>query len=111
MPRLLLVFLLLLLPLQAVWSAALPYCQHESGSQSRHLGHHAHRQHASDNATQALAALNDADCLAHQAPHALPPEQQHSAPPRLCAERSAEPLLHLPSPPQPRPERPNWAQA
>lgn len=41
------IFLLVLMPLQAVWAAAVPYCQHEgTSSQARHLGHHQHPSHA-----------------------------------------------------------------
>lgn len=43
MHRLLLLFLLVFLPLQSVWAAASPYCQHEPAPQtSQHFGHHAH---------------------------------------------------------------------
>lgn len=42
MRRLIALLLLLLLPLQFAWAAAGTYCQHESGDQSWHFGHHAH---------------------------------------------------------------------
>ncbi|NVD98647.1 cation efflux protein, CzcI family [Massilia sp. BJB1822] len=41
MKRLVLIFLLAILPLQYAWSAAAAYCGHESGK-SQHFGHHAH---------------------------------------------------------------------
>lgn len=37
--------MLALLLIQATWSVVAPYCQHESGKQARHFGHHVH-QHA-----------------------------------------------------------------
>ncbi len=46
MQRLVLLFLLLLLPVQWTWSAAASVCRHEASTQqSRHFGHHAH-EHA-----------------------------------------------------------------
>lgn len=46
MRRLIAIFLLVLLPFQAVWAAMEPYCLHESAqSQSHHLGHHEHQHH------------------------------------------------------------------
>jgi hypothetical protein len=53
MRRLIAIFLLLLLPLQAVWAAVEPYCLHESGQhQSSHLGHHEHERHADADGVQ-----------------------------------------------------------
>jgi len=47
MRRLIAIFLLVLLPFQAVWAAMEPYCLHESTqSKSNHLGHHEHQHHA-----------------------------------------------------------------
>ncbi|MDO9234841.1 MAG: cobalt-zinc-cadmium resistance protein [Aquabacterium sp.] len=47
MRRLIAIFLLVLLPFQAVWAAVEPYCLHESTqSQTQHLGHHEHEHHA-----------------------------------------------------------------
>jgi hypothetical protein len=47
MRRLIAIFLLVLLPFQAVWAAMEPYCLHEtSPSQSQHFGHHEHQHHA-----------------------------------------------------------------
>lgn len=49
MLRLLLVFALIVLPLQIVWSAAAPYCAHETNSAAtRHFGHHEHRHQGGD---------------------------------------------------------------
>lgn len=47
MNRLVLIFVLLLLPLQASWAAVTAYCTHENGVASQHFGHHYHKHHAS----------------------------------------------------------------
>jgi hypothetical protein len=44
--KLLLIFLLMLLPLQFSWAAAAPYCQHEQEQTTQHLGHHSHLHEA-----------------------------------------------------------------
>ena len=42
MRRWIAIFLLCWLPLQSLWAAAAPYCQHEHSPQTTHLGHHQH---------------------------------------------------------------------
>lgn len=42
MKRLLLIFLLCVVPFQFAWAAAGAYCQHETGAAPMHFGHHAH---------------------------------------------------------------------
>lgn len=44
--RLLLIFLLALLPLQFSWAAAAAYCQHEGENTAQHFGHHSHQHDA-----------------------------------------------------------------
>jgi len=46
MRRYLILFLLVLMPLQFSWAAAGAYCGHEAGEKAQHFGHHPH-QHAS----------------------------------------------------------------
>jgi hypothetical protein len=48
MKKFLVIFLLLLLPLQYSWAAVASYCQHEAGVSAKHLGHHSHDYHAVD---------------------------------------------------------------
>lgn len=68
--RYVLIFLLMLLPLQFSWAAMAAYCSHETASSTSHVGHH-----QSTDATKAdqpgqqdqsaagkLAGDNDADC-------------------------------------------------
>ena len=44
--KLLLIFLLALLPLQFCWAAAAAYCQHEGEETTQHFGHHSHQHDA-----------------------------------------------------------------
>lgn len=46
MRRWLTILLLVMMPLQLGWAALGSYCQHESGNQTKHFGHHVH-QHQS----------------------------------------------------------------
>lgn len=45
MKRFLLIFLLIVLPLQYSWAAAAAYCQHEN-EPTTHFGHHSHQHQA-----------------------------------------------------------------
>ena len=132
MRRLVALFLLVLLPLQAVWAAAAPYCQHEGDVASRHIGHHEpeHGQHAAVAAEAAEAADaahaphtgaatgeagdeglgGDAhsDChVCHGGTvltHVVQTLQWASTPSLLAP----EPARGQPAPPGERPERPKW---
>lgn len=97
--------------LQVSWSAASPYCQHETGSGGRHFGHHAH-QHLpgpGDQPDGAGKAGADRDCSACQG----------SLPTLMCAElpmpvhalhmaRSTRHALIFHSRPPDTPFRPAW---
>lgn len=48
MRRYLILFLLVLMPLQLSWAAAGSYCGHETGPQANHFGHHPHEHAAGD---------------------------------------------------------------
>lgn len=71
MRRWLTILLLMLLPAQLTWAAAASYCQHETGNQAAHLGHHEHQHQGAkakavagserSGATVDLGALDD-DC-------------------------------------------------
>jgi hypothetical protein len=73
MRKWLLVFLLLLMPLQFSWAAVSSYCQHESAPASSHPGHHEHKHHdqsADQASNEAHAQLQsnkslgeDVDCV------------------------------------------------
>src|SRR3972149_6821958 len=47
MNRLVLIFVLVFLPLQASWAAMTAYCTHENGVASQHFGHHFHKHYVS----------------------------------------------------------------
>lgn len=48
MRRWLALLLIALLPVQFVWAAAAPYCQHETSSKANHIGHHEHQHKDAD---------------------------------------------------------------
>ena len=62
------VFMLLVLPVQFVWAAAAPYCAHEAASAaSKHPGHHQHVHQGSGDAAKAGddgagSGMNHSDC-------------------------------------------------
>jgi len=66
MKRYLVIFLLVLLPLQFSWAAMVSYCQHESGVAAKHPGHHTHdhasadHQESGKNSSQSVGM--DHDC-------------------------------------------------
>lgn len=121
MRRLLAIFLLILLPLQAAWVAAAPYCGHEPSAAVEHIGHHQHEHEAHDSSDVApaiadsgvpqdmLAGWVDLDCHScHGFGNAmvLEPGNLGVAPgqpryPQGIALQSLQPPLS-------RPERPQW---
>jgi hypothetical protein len=114
MRRWIAILLLLLLPLQAVWAAAAPYCGHEQEpSASVHLGHHEHEHQDSADTPQAETSLPDpghADChtchgSATMAAFAGVVDSSRFGPEQPTLSR----IPALPSPVLPRPERPNWS--
>ena len=67
MKRLLLIFLLVVLPFQMSWAAVTGYCQHEEGKAAQHFGHHEHKHHASseNQSSKSKFGMNDTDCGYH----------------------------------------------
>lgn len=124
MRRLLLVFLLMFLPFQGVWAAALPYCSHETAPEAAHFGHHAHEHQAAVQHLGEASSVQDGpsihplissatgadmDCHAcHGVGNAM---FAHAGGYPLWA-AGARPMLHtqpaLTAPRPHRPERPNW---
>jgi hypothetical protein len=114
MRRFLMIFLLVLMPLQLSWAALASYCQHESGVAAQHLGHHEHQHQAQadepDQGKPKSFGMADADCgFCHaccativSAPQKIPPLSiafvSFRWPPDTLASLSLS-----------RPERPNWA--
>ncbi|MBI5926466.1 MAG: hypothetical protein HY836_12825 [Aquabacterium sp.] len=117
MRRLIAIFLLVLLPFQAVWAAMEPYCLHESApSQSHHFGHHVHHHHSDadgvhhdggDKETGKASAMLDHDhhcCSGVSLPSAAVPLLG----PLPEADGVASPLASYASFDATRIERPNW---
>lgn len=113
MVRRVVVLLLMLLPLQFVWSAAAVYCSHETTPMAWHFGHHVHvhkSAQADDGAkAQTDSGIADNDCpVCHLGGPSLPPDVAvfvctHAAPPQPPA--AGTPYSSVPPG---TPERPNW---
>lgn len=118
MKRLLLIFLLTILPLQATWAAVATYCQHEQEVKSRHFGHHEHQHEHGHEQAHAEEQQKDSsvkfhtDCLTCHGAAAAMIMPRVDAPPvapnSLVVASSAS---HLTSIPSSRPEKPKWVLA
>lgn len=62
MRRILLIFLVALLPVQLAWAATAAYCQHESAMLSQHFGHHQHEHNADTGGKAPKKSALDVDC-------------------------------------------------
>ena len=62
MKRLLLTFLLLILPFQISWAVVAPYCQHEKAPLVQHFGHHEHEHQSSQEVDGDGIAEVHSDC-------------------------------------------------
>jgi hypothetical protein len=66
--RRLVVFLLLIVPLQLSWAAVSAYCEHETEAASHHVGHHEHKHQSEqpskghDPGADSKSSSFDADC-------------------------------------------------
>ena len=113
MRRVLAIFLLVLLPLQSIWAAAAPYCQHEASAAS-HPGHHPHEHHvtADDHQTDPTGdavGMDHADChVCHAASPAVVALGVWFACPALADMSLDTRQARLTAPPSSRPERPQW---
>lgn len=123
MRRWLLVFLVVLLPMQLSWAAVASYCQHESDSAttSQHVGHHEH-QHEADAASAATdlpdtsanpmtaTGAVDVDCgTCHAGCCTVMLQSPMLVMAKLPSETHSATALRLSSQPASLPERPNWA--
>lgn len=84
MRRLLLIFLLLLMPLQAAWAAGAPYCSHDEATM--HPGHHTHKHVTPDSQDDATPGEHCDDC---DACHHLSASAVLSAQPNLPLPKGA----------------------
>lgn len=135
----LLLFLLIVLPLQFTWAVASSYCRHEPPRAQQHFGHHEHQHQdsAQESTAQAAATLDasapstlnaaidqdqdlpktnsevlsgDADCAAcHAGCTPALADMTPSSHPGLCNSAAASYSGHLPSPPPVPLERPQWS--
>ena len=113
MPRLFMIFLIVLMPLQLSWAAMASYCQHETGAAAKHFGHHDHQHKAADGKEKApdlaKTGVNDLDCASC---HASCPSILHenlTPPPILSSSLLiADHWARLTSPSFQRLERPKW---
>ena len=111
--RIIFIFLLLLLPSQAVWAAASTYCQHERGAAAKHFGHHVHQHQlqADDSpATGKAPGSLDLDCSAcHLGAPAVPVTSQGLTLVESQSLLAPHPPGGVPTTYRDRPERPNWS--
>jgi len=115
MRRILLIFLMLIFPLQASWAAVSSYCQHESGLKAKHFGHHEHQHQskASDPVKEKSKLVVDNDCAACHLYSAGTISNSIST--TFLSRAEAEPVsshIEFSSVLRPeRPERPKWVRA
>lgn len=114
MRRWLAILMLVLLPLQSVWAAAAAYCQHETGADAQHFGHHEHKHHQgltdTSNSADASSFAVDSDCAVCHAGCAAATVEV----PSIVVDASRPAITpwhpHAPvAPPTAQPERPNWS--
>lgn len=116
MRRVLLVFLLVLMPIQFAWSSVASYCGHESGVAAKHVGHHAHEHDGAKTPDMqkkvGSIAVPDDDCSTCHTSAPSPPPADFEVESR--APHFATPLLE-PTPDSSAiadtPDRPNWSLA
>lgn len=121
MRRWIAMFLLVWLPLQSLWAAAAPYCQHEASVQGTHLGHHEHEHaagsldastaDASADVDAELAKADHADCHGCHG-HCADMPQPLGLSQALAPQRglNSAPDARVPAAPVALPERPNWSR-
>jgi len=116
MHRLIAIFLLVLLPLQAIWAAAEPYCQHEQGQGVLHVGHHLHTHHGDGDHDGDAKKTGKASAMADHDHHCCGSLSLVSAETPLIgalppAELVAAPLVIYVHFDLPRIERPQWPRS
>ena len=114
MKRLVIIFLLLLLPIQASWAVGASYCKHEAGAAAQHFGHHEH-QHAADDEGAKSSSFNtagaiDADCgTCHAGCIAAVVDSVSLLAISLSSDMHSSRHVRISSHTLSLPERPNWA--
>lgn len=111
--KLFVIFLLLVMPLQASWAVVASYCQHEQDVTAQHFGHHehAHEHHdeASDKDSSSKRGADAHDCHGHTVGLLVTPFTLSLNLPSAVIPQSSPSRLTsgLSSPP----ERPQWPLA
>ncbi|MFC7299500.1 cation efflux protein, CzcI family [Herminiimonas aquatilis] len=116
MKRLLIIFMLIVVPLQLSWAAAAVYCEHETNPKTVHFGHHEHKHIASADELKTdiskSASAVDGDCtschLGGVALLTITPSITFDA---LSTSLTITDNSLLASSRPSRPERPKWAVA
>lgn len=106
----LIVFLVILMPLQISWAATGRYCQHESGVSSTHFGHHSHRNQATEPSGELVKAITvELDCVTCHTFCSMA-SRDHDVIQKIALALMLAPQLIARSShaPEDRPERPKW---
>ncbi|NEX63319.1 cation efflux protein, CzcI family [Noviherbaspirillum galbum] len=114
MRRLLIIFMLMVVPFQLSWGQAAAYCKHETNPAVSHFGHHVHQHTAGGEASKAATLKvqlgDDSDCATCVlAGVGIAPSSEFSLPAgesTAIAQSEASPLLA--SWRARPPERPQW---
>lgn len=108
-----LMFLMLMLPLQFSWAGVSAYCQHETGAAAQHVGHHDHQHQKASEPGDAgnVPGKAHADCGYCHLAHSCAAVADISVPAFSCdAAAVASQPDSLPSHFPEGPERPNWVR-
>ena len=121
MRKFLILFLLVLMPLQLTWAAVASYCQHETGAAAQHFSHHTHQHQgqpvdaprADKGAASGNPSMADLDCaVCHATCAAAPlPAAAQLACPSISSWGASPYRLHHSAAPPARLERPQWQRA
>ncbi|MES2237179.1 MAG: hypothetical protein V4500_05425 [Pseudomonadota bacterium] len=111
--RLVLLFLLVVMPLQMAWAVpSVSYCQHEQGAAAKHIGHHAHQHQDGGKFKGKIPGGVDDDCAyCHLGGVILPPALHPIFAALLPSINSSSFLEVMSSVPAREPERPKWTLA
>ncbi|MDM5179907.1 cobalt-zinc-cadmium resistance protein [Massilia sp. DJPM01] len=111
MRRLLIIFLLMVFPLQVSWAAASAYCGHEPAASVAHPGHHQHADdHQADPDDSPFGFDTDCgDCHFTSVGITATPSGDNAPPPTSYADAADAACLATLRPA--RPERPKWQRA
>lgn len=108
MIRLVLIFILLLLPLQASWAADGAYAHNGEGEQAHHSATHKHQNSDNHSSDTHPDKLNDHCSFSHAGGVALTGSSQLNFSSLPMGAVPPHHLARLPAPVPQRPERPNW---